>query len=469
MEKQFALEHHLSISYAESKVEAYLECSKSEEGFECTVLDLEQFLKENQIVHGLKPEALQRFAQKPDFFYGEKLLIAAGTRPTDGKNGSIRYAFEQESEKELRPREDSKGTVDYKEVTKLNNVKAGQILAELIPAEPGLPGISVTGEEVPPRPVKEARFKIGKNVVVNPEGNAMYAAIDGIVTFTDKQKVNVFPIYEINGDIDYSVGNIDFVGTVIVRGNVLTGFRIRAHGDIRVIGGVEGAELEAGGSIEITGGIIGYHKGHVKAVQNVKSSFIQDANVSAGADVIVSQSIMHSEIRAGHDVICSGAKGLIVGGNIQAGQKVTARTVGNTMSTPTSIEVGVLPELRNELTELRAKMRLLNENLDKTIKALHILDQLAAAGQLSPDKVGMRVKLKATQKSHQKEQADARERILEIESTLEDTSLARVNVESIIYGGSKIVIGRYTKFIKDPVSRMSFYYFEGDITMTPRV
>ena len=69
---------------------------------------------------------------------------------------------------------------------------------------------------------------MGKNVVCNPEMTIMYAAIDGLFTLTGGETINVFPIYEVNGDVDYHTGNIDFVGTVVIRGNVLTGFRIRA-------------------------------------------------------------------------------------------------------------------------------------------------------------------------------------------------------------------------------------------------
>ncbi|MNJ33144.1 hypothetical protein D3C77_278230 [compost metagenome] len=297
----------------------------------------------------------------------------------------------------------------------------------------------------------------------------MYAAIDGLVTRTDKGKLNVFPVYEINGDVDYSIGNIDFVGTVVIRGNVLTGFRVSASGDIRVIGGVEGAELIAEGSIEISGGIIGYNKGLVKAGQQVKSSFIQDGNVSAGEDVVVTQSIMHSNVRAGRDVICSGSKGLIVGGNIQAGERVTARIIGNPMSTATSIEVGVLPDLRNELLELRQQLKIQMANLDKTEKALTLLDQLASMGKLTPDKVAMRSKLNLTKKSNMQELDEIKERMLHIEKALEETGNARVDVLNMIYGGSRIVIGRYTKYIKEPISRMSFYYTEGDISMSAYV
>ena len=80
-----------------------------------------------------------------------------------------------------------------------------------------------------------------ENVVCNAEMTIMYAAIDGLFTLTGGETINVFPIYEVNGDVDYHTGNIDFVGTVVIRGNVLTGFRIRAAGDIRIVGGVEGA------------------------------------------------------------------------------------------------------------------------------------------------------------------------------------------------------------------------------------
>ena len=79
---------------------------------------------------------------------------------------------------------------------------------------------------------------------------------------------------------------------------------------------------------------------------------------------------MHSTVRAGKSVNCVGSKGLIVGGTIQAGERVTARTIGNSMSTATVIEVGVLPELRNEMIQLRNQLKSLMENMEKSSKAL---------------------------------------------------------------------------------------------------
>lgn len=463
----YALSQYISITFSEDKGIAYLQFSKKDENFSCTIEDLESFLHSHNIRYGVQRDIVQRISSNPEEYFFSRVPIAIGQPAVNGTDGRVVLTVDMEEDR--KPLEMADGKVDYKDLVRLHNVLKGQIIAKVIPPQPGKPGMMVTGEELPFKPGKEAHFKVGKNVLVDQEETAMYAAIDGLVTLTDKGKINVFPVYEVNGDVDYSTGNIDFVGTVVIRGNVLTGFTVKSAGDIRVVGGVEGAELISGGSIEITGGIIGYNKGLVSAGKNVKVSFIQDGNVVAGEDVIVSQSVMHSNIRAGKDVLCNGTKGLIVGGVVQAGERVVARTIGNTMSTATAIEVGVVPELRNEINELRQELRHLLENEDKTNKALYLLNQLANNGQLSPDKVALRVKLNATKQSHMREEKKIKERVLEIEKMLEDTGRARVEVIKTIYGGSKIVIGRYTRFVKDPTERVTFIYSDGDISMSPNI
>ncbi|NUU61395.1 DUF342 domain-containing protein [Paenibacillus agri] len=463
----YALNQYLSITFSDDKGIAYLQFSKKDENFSCSIEELEAFLHSHNIRYGIQRDIVQRLSTHPEEYFFNRVPIAIGDSAENGTDGRVVLTIDMEENR--GPAEKADGKVDYKDLVRLQNVRKGQLIAKTVPPLAGKPGKMVTGEELPFKAGREAQFKVGKNVLVSNEETSMYAAIDGLVTITDKGKINVFPVYEVNGDVDYSTGNIDFVGTVVIRGNVLTGFSVKSEGDIRVVGGVEGAELIAGGSIEITGGIIGYHKGHVSAGKNVKVSFIQDGNVAAGEDVIVSQSIMHSDIRAGHDVVCNGTKGLIVGGTVQAGERVIARTIGNTMSTATALEVGVLPELRNEINELRQQLRQLLENDDKTTKALYLLNQLANNGQLSPDKIALRVKLNATKQSHQREETIIKSRVLEIEKMLEDTGRARIEVVKTIYGGCKIVIGRYTRYVKDPTERVVFAYSEGDISITPYI
>lgn len=460
------LENAIGVTISPDNLSAVLYFHKAVDNFRCTAEQLGAFLRSRGVVFGIRDDVLESIARDPRAYFYTQTVVAAGQPPIDGKDGMIRLVFDLDEE-EHKPVELADGTVDFKELSRIRNVKKGQLIAERIPAESGIPGKAVNGDVIPAKNGKEARFRIGKNVVVNPEQTAMYAAIDGMVAKTEREKINVFPVYEVNGDVDYKTGNIDFVGTVVIRGNVLTGFRVRAGGDIRIVGGVEGAEIEAEGSVEITGGIMAGNKGYVKAGKNVKCSFIQDANVFAVEDIIVSQSIMHSNIRASRSVICYGAKGLIVGGSVQAGEKVKARTIGNTLSTATTIEVGVAPELRFELNQLRQQQRQHSENLDKTNKALALLDQMAVTGQLSGDKLIMRSKLATTKRQTMEEMEVVKERILEIEKLLEDTENARIEVVNTIYGGTKIVIGRYTRFVKEPCSRVYFKFTDGEIIMLP--
>lgn len=458
------IEQYLSVNLSEDKLQAYLQFNNTDPNFSCTVNQLERLLKHSMVEYGIKLEVLVQFSANPKDFFYSKVLVASGIKPVDGEDGYINYKYELNS-KTLKPAELEDGTVDYKELIILNNVLKGQLIAERIEVKEGTIGKAVTGEVLIPKIGKEVRFKIGKNVITDAEQKSLYAAIDGIVAKTDRNKINVFPIYEVNGDVDYNIGNIDFVGSVVIRGNVLTGFRVKAAGDIRVTGGVEGADLEASGSIEISDGILGHNRGLIKAGVNIKTSFVQDANVEAGEEVHVSQSIMHSHIRAGKNVICKGSKGLIVGGVIQAGERVNARTIGNTMSTTTIIEVGVLPGIRNELIQIRAQLKAGVESMDKTNKALYILDQLASAGKLNEEKLELRVRLNNTKKQSLDEQFEMKERILQIEKSLEDSDKASVEVSSIVYGGTKVVIGRYARFVKDPFSRVTFRMLDGDVAM----
>ncbi|MCR8642165.1 FapA family protein [Paenibacillus sp. N1-5-1-14] len=468
MSQNLSLDFYVQISMSEDKLTAYLQFSNVPDTFHVTVDQLQECLRSNQVTHGIDMNQLGVIASDPKPFLYAKTIVARGSKSIDGRNGSIKLLHDLGNSNK-KPQELEDGTVDYKELITISNVRSGQIIGQRYLPTEGTPGRSVTGEIIKSKAGKNVRFKLGKNVVLDNEEMTLYASISGMVTRSDRDRINVFPVYEVNGDVDYNVGNIDFIGTVVIRGNVLPGFKIKASGDIRITGSVEAAELDAEGSIDISGGVLGQSKARVKALGNVKSSFIQDAYIEAGGNITASQSIMHSTILAGNSVLCSGAKGLIVGGTIQAGEIVTCRTMGNMMSTTTVVEVGVLPEQRNELVRLKAQLKVAMDNLDKTNKALAMLDQMAMVGQLSADKMALRIKLSNTKKQVFTEQHEMKDRILELEKVLEDSENAKVHVIGNIYGGVKIVIGRYIKYLKDPIARVTFTLSDGDISLIPYV
>ncbi|BAU27697.1 hypothetical protein DFP93_10256 [Aneurinibacillus soli] len=452
------------IQIAKDKLTAVMEFD-IEEGMTFTYDEVVSVLEKNKVYFGRDEELLRKVAESPRSYSHENLTVAHGSAPVHGIDGKIEYMIH--SSGKTGPQEKEDGNVDYYNVLTLLNVSKGQMLAKKIPATKGTPGKSVTGDEIVAKDGKEARYQIGKNVLLDQEKVHAYAAIDGQVSITDKGKLNVLSVYEVKGDLDFSVGNIDFVGSVVVRGNVHPGFTVKAGGDIRIAGSVEGATLEANGTIEIAQGVIGQNKGYIKAGHDVKAGFIQDALVTAENDVIISQVIMHSNVSAGHQVICRATKGLIVGGSIKAGESVLAKIVGNATNTPTSIEVGVKPQLREELQNLKKEVKEHTASVLKADQGLRFLDQLAMQGKLTADKKAMQIKFTNSKLLSEKKLAQSKERLREIEEMLSGMQSARVECSGIMYSGTKLVFGSTVRFIKENYSRSAFYLGEdGQVTST---
>ncbi|OEF98787.1 hypothetical protein BHF68_02910 [Desulfuribacillus alkaliarsenatis] len=457
----------ITIKASRDKLEAYLQIDRTCNDDTVDIEILKKALIKARITHGIEEDVLESISENVAAFKGQSCLIAKGFPAENGVDGYIELIRDDLEQQKKAPLVLKDGRVDFYQVKDIPTVMRGEEIARKIPPIEGKPGKDVYGNEIKPKPGKDPRFPVGKNVVVNKEGTSIYALIDGQVAITERGKINVFSLYEVHGDVDFSTGNIDFVGSVLVHGNILTGFSVKANGDVRVKGNIEGANVEAGGSIEIIGGIFGYHKGLVKAKQSLRASFIQNGIVSADNEVLVSDSIMHSKVSAGNNIILDGTKALIVGGVLRAGEEVSAKVIGNSMATPTEIEVGVHPELRTELSEIKDKLKEIATNLEKTEQALELLNKMKAIGKMTEEKEAMREKIEASLKAMKKYKLEGTARIQEIEMKLEDITKARIKVNSVVYPGTKFVVGNQTKFIREETRRSVFYIKDKEITFMP--
>lgn len=124
------------------------------------------------------------------------------------------------------------------------------------------------------------------------------------------------------------MGTISFNGDVIVNGDVFTDVVIHAGGNITVEGVVEGALLHAGGNIIVHHGIHGKHKAVIEAGGSITSNFIEEARVTAGTDICVDY-MVNTKVSAGQTVLATGKNGLIIGGDVSAGETVDAFVIGN--------------------------------------------------------------------------------------------------------------------------------------------
>lgn len=387
--------------------------------------------------------------------------VARGLEAVDGRDAIIEYKFEADRDGG-HPVVLADGRVDFYNLGLIQNVNKGQVLAVKHNSVQGTDGCTVLGEVLPARPGKDVPLPVGKNIEVLDDGLTMVAGVSGQVALQNN-KINVHPVYEVKGDVDLSTGNIQFVGSVVIRGGVNSGFSVKAEGDIEVRGYVDCGDLEAGGSIVVRSGIQGRGKGSIRAGGDVSAKFIENANVVAGKAVLAGEAIMHSQVSAGERVAVNGKKGLLVGGVIRAGDEVSAKVIGSALATPTEIEVGVNPLLREELISVSSQLREFSTSLDKTVKALHVLKQLEEAGGLPPDKKEAQLKLTRARFHLLGQIETLTKRKEQLEFEFEQSQRGRVKAADIIHPGVKVTVGRATMLVRDEIRHATLYQADAEI------
>ena len=177
----------------------------------------------------------------------------------------------------------------------------------------------------------------------------MFSSVDGHVTLTDG-RVFVSDVYEIPANVDASTGDVIYDGNVHIKGSVLTGYSVRARGDIEINGVVEGAYIEAGGQIILRRGMQGMNKGILKAQGNIITKFLENAEVIAGG-YVSTDSILHSDVSAKGDIIVGGRRGYVTGGLIRSGSLISVKTAVQAWEN-TVLEVGVDPKILEEFKKV---------------------------------------------------------------------------------------------------------------------
>ena len=371
-----------------------------------------------------------------------------------GKRASITYHFDVQKTNTPTMKED--GSVDFHRLDMIERVEKGQLLATLTPETAPIPGTDVRGNVIQPAKLTPVVLKHGKNIHLSEDQLEMYADCAGNVTLVN-DTVFVSNVYEVPADVGTSTGDIDYDGSVEVRGNVLTGYTVKATGDITVNGAVEGATLISGGKIVIKRGMQGMEKGVMRAGGDIISNFIESSKVHASGRIIT-DAIMHSDVEAADEIIVNGKRGLIVGGKIHSGLKITMKTAGSTMGTQTELEIGIDPTLLERYRCIERDMEKISAERDTLLQNIDILKKrLKSNGKLDEDKLTL---LKSSAKRVQEIGpliVQMSEEYDELEEEIESTQNGgRIVISEVAYPGVKMTIANVSSFIHNETKHSAF-------------
>ena len=134
------------------------------------------------------------------------------------------------------------GSIDYHNLGDIASAKKGQELYRKIPPTIGKSGKDVLGNEIPGKKGRDLKIVLGSKTDIDEDDpNLVKASGDGEIIIT-KGIVQISKVHKVKGDVDYSTGNIIFNGTIMIKGTVRAGFKIKAAGDIVISGNVEDAD-----------------------------------------------------------------------------------------------------------------------------------------------------------------------------------------------------------------------------------
>lgn len=450
-----------AVDIAEDEMQATITATApSNGGSEISAEDIKQKLATQGVVAGISDEKINDFLDHP--IYNMPYVVAEAVKPVDGRDAYIAYNFETDRSK-LKLKETNTGQVNFKELNQIQNVVEGQPLAQKMLAQRGKGGKTIMGRYLEAKNGKDIPIPLGNNTKLDTDGCTVLATCNGEVLLVGN-KITVVPVREEKG-VNIKTGNISFMGTVIVRGNVEDGFNVKAEGNIEIFGSVGNCRIEAGGDIVISQGVSGRNEGYITTPKSIWAHHIENVKMEAGQFVVINDSIVNSEVTAMKKIILKGKRAQIVGGHLFATEEITAKNIGSPAGgVETILEVGIDPKKKKrllEIAELRNKLESEMEDVKANIASLENLKKVRRT-TLPPEKEEMLNNLIKRQgeimdetEALNTEAADLEERLKELKA------VGRVNASGMVYPGAKIYVRDEKDEVKTEVKSVSFYFEDG--------
>lgn len=381
------------------------------------------------------------------------VVICRGIPPQPGKDGWFEmYVKDQRSDVGL---ETGDGRVDYRARGTVRSVMAREPLGKLIPPEEGRPGRDVFGRIIPAPHGRAFPLRPLEGVETFGAGDEYRSSQSGMVFFINNN-LSVTDIYQTEADVDMTTGNIELEkGSVHVRGAVLAGFSVNSPRNIVVEDVIESAHIEAGGDVEVHGGILMDRGGKITAGGGVSALYAKNATIHAEGDVDIHHEIQNCLIYAGRRVLAIRGRGKIIGSTIRCGEGVIANEIGSELGIPTTIFLG---HERKSNEEDVKRIKHLKGLIQKIYAVLGSDSPKAILERARPEKRETVAELLKSRFAAEKELLVIEERLAIEREEMRNASNAMIKVKGAIHAGVTIhCFGSHVK-LKKTVHQARIFY-----------
>lgn len=453
------IDHSIDLHVSDDKMVVRMDCTPAYgNGEQLSINAVRDALKKQKILKGIDIVAIEKAVNSANESLTPQkgVIVAQGIPPIHGSDGSIELHFNADK-KEYDFKILPDGRIDYKSMAEILMAQDGQLLASLIDPKEGIAGSDVFNYPVNAEDGKPANLVAGKGVKLSEDKKQFYAACKGCLLY-NKPTLEVVDTYIVKGDIDYSTGNVNFNGTVIITGNVPDGFEVKAEGDIIVMRNVEAARLEAGRDVFVKGGVQGKGKGNICAGRDIFVEYVQNGHLEAQGIIEIGNFAINSYIATTHQLCLTKKRGTLIGGESYALRGFDVKSLGSEQGVKTYVEAGTDFIAKKKITEFMEVVKLLSANLkkiDDTLKTVYAAFKSNPALAVSRKPLVVKALEKRSEIDMNLKLINAK--ISQLIETSEYSEACFVKVLETCYSDVLIKIRKFHTTIVKPRSNVKFY------------
>lgn len=321
---------------------------------------LRDAIHERKVVKGVilqqARECLEKIRGREPF---SNVLIARGAPPQDGTDAEFKLVEPRPaSGGETEQAGGAEDPIDFRARGTIRFVAKAELIGVKREAAAGRDGFKVDGQVLPATGGADTTPVAGKNVEIvrNPDGLLEYHAVVGGSYQLIDNRIEITQVTVIQGDVNFSTGNIRCKGNLEVKGGVANGFKIEVEGDLAVHEVVEAAEIVAGGDVHLFRGIKGQGRALIRCGGSLRALYMERATVEAGGEVEIGSALMDCNLASGARVKVLKGKGIVMGGVIRAAKGIEVKKLGSDLAGLTSVEVGIDFVKERELKDISAQL-----------------------------------------------------------------------------------------------------------------
>ena len=456
-----SLHEHIQVSLSDDGSRAFAIKDELIEDTPISETSLVQLLEDKGIIFGVKDDLVRLLLAEAS--PNVPILVAEGIAPTSGKDGWLECHIDL-SKKEVM--EEKGGKVDLHNLNRIHNVRKGERIATVHPPQEGVPGMSVKGLPIAAISGKRARVFKGSYVTSDPSDlETLTAAEDGNLVIKPDGTIEVQPVITIRGDIDFSTGDIDFIGSMIVTGDMKSDFTIKVQKNLEIRGDVGDATIIAGGNVVLKKGFLGRGKGSITAGGNVSVHHVLNQTITSDRKITIEREAVCAKLNAG-DAICS-SRAKIVGCVLRAGNTVEVFNLGNGDDTQATVYAGHRAELIEKHLAVEKELEQLNKQSTDIRDYVYKLIRSQLDAPLTDEQSQLLAKLKRIQVDLPSSIGELQKKKIALETAIRDCAGARVIVRGTVFMNVLIDVNGVKKLMHSALREVMFTEKNGKLEEQP--